>query len=223
LKGTFEARSDYEVVGEASNGFDAVELAQRLQPDLVLLDLSLPGLGGLAVLRLLGQQMPDIRKVVITSSEDESDILEAVQAGANGYVLKTASVESLMEQLKDVATGGVAMTEQVTQRLMHALTKQQTASALDERQLHQSLKPQDVEILDLVAQGMTNREIAQILTMSEHTVRAHVRGLMHKLNVENRTQLAVYNTRASMGWGRGHHEEDTDTFEEARSRDPHVR
>jgi len=220
----FETRPDYDVVGEAATGSEAVELAQRLEPDLVLLDLSLPGIGGLALLRLLGQQQPNMKKIVVTASEDDADILEAVQAGANGYVLKTASVDSLMEQLKDVGTGGVAMTEQVTQKLMHALTKQQSASPLDERQLHQSLKPQDAEILDLVAQGMTNREIAEMLTMSEHTVRAHVRGLMHKLNVENRTQLAVYSTRASMGWGRLPQDDDLDILrDEARVKDPHVR
>ena len=198
LKAALDARPEYEVVAEASDGIEALELAGRLHPDIVLLDLFLPGLPTLVVMRLLGQQMPNIKKVIVTDSELESDVLEAVQAGANGYVLKSATVDMLLEQLDRVISGGVAMTEEVTRQLMHALAVH-LGSGPSTGPQPQSLSSPDVEILDLVTRGMTNREIAQVLAISEHTVRAHVRGLMQKLHVENRTQLAVYSTRVAMG------------------------
>lgn len=198
IRAVFESNPEYEVVGEAGAGAELAALVQRLQPDVVIVDSSLPGLAGTEVIRTIVQHLPQAKVVMLSDSENEADILGAVQAGASGYVLKSASSESLFSQLKSVIEGGVAMTEDITRKLMSGLSKHQNPAGTKERIAQQNLGQQDVDVLNLVAQGMTNREIADRLFMSEHTVRARVRGLIHRFNLENRTQLAVFSTEATI-------------------------
>ncbi|MCI0438036.1 MAG: response regulator transcription factor [Chloroflexi bacterium] len=183
---------EVEVVGEASNGFDAVTKARDLNADIVLMDLYMPGIDGVATTRLLKRELPNIEVIILTASDDEEDILEAIQAGARGYVLKSADHITLIRQLKQVISGGVGMSADLTTKLVTSLARRDTTIVSPNGTEHETLTEREKEVLVLIAKGATNKEIAQELFISENTVRAHVRTLMQKLQRDNRTQLAVF-------------------------------
>ena len=184
--------ADIEVVGEASNGFEAVNKAVDLEADLVLMDLYMSGLDGVAATRLIKRQLPNVEVIIVTASDEEDDLLEAIQAGARGYVIKSVDISDLVQQIRQVLIGGVGMTPELTTKLVTGLARKGSKSLNAELTKRDSLTGREKEVLGLIAQGATNKEIAASLTISENTVRAHVRTLMQKLNLDNRTQLAVY-------------------------------
>ncbi len=188
-------QQEFDVVGEASSGFEAVKKASELGADVVLMDLYMPALDGIATTRLIKRELPNVEVVILTASSDEEDLFEAIQAGARGYVLKDTNFSVLVEQLKQVIAGGVGMTDDLTAKLVTGLarrTAQGVAASVPERE---ELTSREKDVLALIARGATNKEIASELFISENTVRAHVRTLMQKLRLENRTQLAVYGVR----------------------------
>ena len=184
--------ADIEVVGEASNGFEAVNKAVDLEADLVLMDLYMSGLDGVAATRLIKRQLPNVEVIIVTASDEEDDLLEAIQAGARGYVIKSVDISDLVQQIRQVIIGGVGMTAELTTKLVTGLARKGSKSLNADLTKRDSLTGREKEVLGLIAQGATNKEIAASLTISENTVRAHVRTLMQKLNLDNRTQLAVY-------------------------------
>lgn len=181
-----------EVVGEASDGFEAMIKARDLKVDVVLTDLYMPSLDGIAMTRLLRRELPKVQVIVLTVSEDEDDLLEAIQAGARGYIVKTVDSMELIRQLKQVLTGGVAMTHDVTNRLVTGLARRGSNPLGNTRNDLEALTSREKEVLQQIAKGTSNKGIAAGLHISDNTVRAHVRTLMQKLNLSNRTQLAVY-------------------------------
>lgn len=182
-----------EVVGEASNGSYAVTKAREIRPDVVLMDLYMPGMDGIAATRLIKRELPDTQVILLTVSNEEDDIIKAVQAGARGYILKNSDAASVIQQIKQVISGKVALSEILVGKLLSGLARNDhtTASA----DAPQPITPREREVLELISQGTTNKEISTALIISENTVRAHVRSLMQKLNLYNRTQLAVYGVR----------------------------
>ena len=190
---------EFDVVGEAGNGFDAVELAHKLHPDLVLMDMFLPGLDGVAATRLIVRDMPEVKVMLLTASENDEDILEAIRAGAKGYVLKDDSTAVVIQQLRKVATGGVALSEALAGKLIGELARRPKASSSSDGPL-EDLTVREKQVLALVTKGMANKEIAAVLTISQNTARAHIRNLMQKIYVDNRTQLAVYGVREGITW-----------------------
>ena len=181
----------FEVVGEASNGFEALSKARELKPDAVLLDLYMPGLDGVRTTALIRAELPDVEVIVVTASEEEADIFEAIQAGARGYVLKSASGASMFQQIEQVLQGDTGISGDLTKKLVSEISRR--GPRVDD--CTEVLSAREGEVLVQVAQGGTNKEIATALFISENTVRAHVRTMMQKLHRVNRTQLAVYGVR----------------------------
>ena len=185
-----------EVVGEARDGFDAVSKAKELDVDAVLMDLYMPCLDGVAATCLIRRELPNVQVVLLTISNEEDDLFEAIQAGARGYVLKSVDSSELIRQLKHVLSGGIAITDDLTNRLVTGLARRGSGTISPSLTEREALTGREKEVLEQIAKGASNKEIASTLIISENTVRAHVRTLMQKLHMENRTQLAVYGVYA---------------------------
>ena len=186
-----------EVVGEASNGFEAVSQARELQPDVILMDLAMPGMDGIAATRIIKGELPNTQIILLSDSNENEDILKAVRAGARGYILKQADGASLTQQIKQVFSGKVALAEELLSKLLSGLAQDSHSSVSPS--VPQPLTQREKEVLELIAHGMTNKDIALALIISGNTVRSHVRSVMQKLELENRTQLAVYGIREGFG------------------------
>lgn len=181
----------YEVVGQAGDGSAAVEAALRLRPDIVLMDLTMPNLNGLQALRQLRAAWPEARVVMLTASDENDDLFAAVEAGACGYLLKSLDSDAFLEMLAGAEQGAAAMTRQTTSRLLQGLARRTQAAPLEP-----NLTERETELLDLLARGLTNKAIAQALSLSENTVKYHLKNILQKLNVHNRTEAAAYALRA---------------------------
>jgi DNA-binding NarL/FixJ family response regulator len=189
LIGLMHTRPDLvQVIGEANTGAEAVRLAAELRPDLILMDISMPGLDGLQAARAIRQSQPDIAVVMLTASELDVHLYEAVQLGAAGYLLKSLDAAELFELLESVAHGEAALTRALAARLLksvawHSANPGDAVDALTER---------EVEVLRLVAQGASNPQIAAALTITVNTVKVHLRNILDKLQLANRTQAATF-------------------------------
>ena len=178
LANMLNSHSAFEVVGEAGDGKKAVDLYRQLRPDVLLLDVTMPGMDGIATLRLLRAEFPAARVVMLSSSEAEEDIVQSFKAGAYGYVTKTARPADLAAAIQAVQTGNRVMGPGV-ERL---LAQQVRGSALSTREL---------EVLNLIRQGMNNPDIARILQITRHTVKAHVAAILVKLEANDRTEAVT--------------------------------
>ncbi len=189
---------DIEVVGEADSGYAALEKAEQLKPEVILLDLYMPGLDGIAATRLIKKSMPDVCVIILTVSEEEEDIMEAVYAGAQGYILKNTDPSSFIQQVKGAFTGEVALGSDMVKRLITAMRHKSKTPSNQKVDQHNTLSDREKEVLGLISKGMTNEEIAASLFISINTTRTHIRALMQKLNLDNRTQLATYAMREGL-------------------------
>ncbi len=187
--------SGVEVVGEAGDGAEALEQARRLKPDLVLMDITMPGGDGLEATRRIKAELPATRVVMVTVSDDDDDLFEAVRSGADGYLLKNMSEEDLSRTLDAVAAGEPALSPALAARVVAEFAK--PVGACDEERTA-ALTPRESDVLQLVATGATNREIAAALTLTENTVHFHVGNILAKLCLKNRAQAAVYAVRSGL-------------------------
>src|SRR5436309_4458691 len=189
------AQHGFDVVGEASDGEEAIERAERLRPDLILLDLSMPGLDGLTALPRLREAAPDCEVVVLTASGTEENLLQAIRAGAAGYLLKTEPPEKIAAFLDGVANGEAALSGSVARRLLEQVRVGNGRGSGVPDAIAGTLSAREVEVLLLLDEHLGTDEIAKRLYISEHTVRSHVKSLMRKLGVSSRRealeQLAV--------------------------------
>jgi DNA-binding NarL/FixJ family response regulator len=179
---------DFAVVGEAGDGEEAIGRARELQPDLVLLDLSMPGLGGLEALPRLRAAAPDCEVVVLTASGTEENLLAAIRAGAAGYLLKTESPERIAEFLDGVSHGEAALSGEVARRLLDRVRDGGRWDSGVPESVAQELSAREVEVLLLLDERLGTDEIAKRLFISEHTVRSHVKSLFRKLKVSSRRE-----------------------------------
>ncbi len=189
LKALLERRKDFVVVGEAASGREAVEKALDLQPDIVLMDIRLPGGSGIEACEQIVQHLPDTRVVMLTSYAEDEMLFSAIRAGASGYVLKQIGSDDLIKALEAVSRGEALLDPAVTQRVfqeVRRVVKQEEAAAFA------SLTQQEKHVLLLVSEGRTNREIAQALFLGEGTVRNYVSSILTKLGVNNRAEAAAY-------------------------------
>jgi DNA-binding NarL/FixJ family response regulator len=181
----------FDVVAQVGDGVAAVETALRLRPEVVLLDITMPRLSGLEALRQIHAQWPEAQVVMLTASDNETDLFEAVEAGARGYLLKSLNADEFVDMLSGLARGEAAMTRQTTARLLSGFSHatHPPVEALTER---------EVELLQLMVKGLPNKEIAQALSLSENTVKYHVKHILQKLGVQNRTEAAVQALRIGL-------------------------
>ncbi|MDN5345433.1 MAG: two-component system, NarL family, response regulator LiaR [Clostridia bacterium] len=173
----------FEVVGEAGDGQEAIELALELQPDIVLMDIYMPRLDGLEATRRLKALLPEIKVVILTVADDDEAFRAALEVGAEGYLLKTVEPQHLYYLLQEVARGEVPLASALTKKILPQLKAQEKGDLLS---------PREKEVLTLVARGLSNREIAGRLFISENTVKNHLRSILEKLQTKNRQQAVHY-------------------------------
>jgi DNA-binding NarL/FixJ family response regulator len=182
---------EIEVVGQASTGREAVERAQRLDPDVVLMDVRMPDLDGIGATRELVQVAPEVRVLILTTFEQDDYVFGALRAGASGFLLKRTRPEELIAAVHTVAAGDSLLSPSVTRRVIDRMA-QQPAPDLARHAGLDELTPREREVLELVARGLSNREIAAQLVVEESTVRSHVRRILAKLGLRDRVQIVIF-------------------------------
>ena len=193
LRSLLETRG-LEVVGEAVDGRQAVDMAVRLRPDMVLMDLSMPVLNGIEATRQLAERAPEVKVVVLTASMEDEDLFEALRAGAQGYLLKNLEAESFFSLLDRALAGEPALTPALSRKVLQALNR--PAPARPEPEDPDALTDREREVLELLVEGITsNRQLARRLNVSENTVKFHVRNILDKLHLHNRAQAVSHALR----------------------------
>jgi len=185
-----DAQPDFEVVGEAKDGLEAIEQAQLLHPDLVLMDIGMPNCDGLEATRRIKAKMKDTYVVMLTVSDDEGDLATAVRHGADGYLLKDLRPERLFQQLRGLMSGEAPISRTMAGKLFRQLARQSRPTV--QPAARAVLSARECEVLALVVDGCSNREIAEALGIAHNTVKNHLRSILAKLGVKNRVQAAAY-------------------------------
>jgi DNA-binding NarL/FixJ family response regulator len=190
LQTLIEEADDFEVVGTAGDGASAVSLAERENPDVILMDLLMPRLDGIEATRRIIANNPSARVLVLTTFADDQRVRDAIQAGATGYLLKDVLKDDLLRALRDTASGRPALHPEVQQHLMREVAGRTSSSR--EQAPHANLTEREVDILRLIAEGRSNKEIAAALYLTEGTIKGYVSTIFDKLGVADRTQAALY-------------------------------
>ena len=185
------ADSSIEIVGKASTGQEAVERTRRLDPDVVLMDVRMPDLDGIDATRQLTRAAPRTRVLILTTFEQDDYIFGALRAGASGFLLKRTPPEELIAAVHAVAAGDSLLSPSVTRRVIDRVAQQPTPDLADRAKVHE-LTPREREVLDLVARGLSNREIARELVVEESTIRTHVKRILMKLELRDRVQIVIF-------------------------------
>jgi two-component system, NarL family, response regulator LiaR len=180
---------EIEVIGEASDGKQAIRMAHDLNPDIVLMDLLMPVMDGIEAIAVLRHELPDIEVIALTSVLEDSSVVGAIRAGAIGYLLKDTEADDLIRSIKAAAAGQVQLSPKAAARLMREVRAPEDPDALTER---------ETEVLRLLAEGKSNKEIAYILSIGEKTVKTHVSSILSKLGVSSRTQAALHAVRIGL-------------------------
>ncbi|MGD0003958.1 MAG: response regulator transcription factor [Anaerolineaceae bacterium] len=180
---------ELEIVGEATNGLEAVNLVRKLKPDVVLMDIIMPQMDGVAATEIIRRESPEVEVVALTSVLEDASVVGAIKAGAIGYLLKDTQADELCKAIKAAAAGQVQLSPQAAARLMHEVRTPENPQTLTER---------ETDVLSLLANGKANKEIALQLHISETTVKTHVSNILTKLGVPSRTQAALYAVRIGL-------------------------
>lgn len=180
-----------EIVGQASTGREAVQRARRLAPDVVLMDVRMPDLDGIAATRELAGSAPDSRVLILTTFERDDYIFGALRAGASGFLLKRTRPEELLAAVHTIAAGDSLLSPSVTRRVIDRMAQQPTPDLADHAKLRE-LTPRERQVLELIARGLSNREIAAALTVEHSTVRTHVKRILMKLGLRDRVQAVMF-------------------------------
>jgi len=184
LVAVLATQPDFDILGEAADGEQTVRLAQSLEPDVILLDLEMPGTDGVAALRELHNTGANVKTLVFTAYDNDERILGALRAGARGYLLKGASRRELFSAIRTVYAGGSTLEPAVTEKLLQHVSNEDGPQP-------ESPTPREMEVLDLLSKGLPNKEIASRLYITERTVKFHVSSLLHKLGATNRTEAVT--------------------------------
>jgi NarL family two-component system response regulator LiaR len=188
VKALIETEEGLEVIGEAADGREAVTKASGLEPDLVLMDLVMPEMDGVEATRRITEERNDLEILILTSFSEEERIIQAIKAGASGYLIKDASPDELVSAIKDTYRGESTLDPKVAGTVLRSMQKEKDKPG-------EELTDREIEVLELIAEGLPNDDIANELYISERTVRSHVSNILGKLNLENRTQAALYAVR----------------------------
>ena len=193
-----DSQPDFEVVGEAGDGLEVIVKAQELKPDLILMDIAMPGCDGLEATQQIKAELPQTTIVVLTVQDENEKLFEAIKSGAQGYILKSIRSNQLVEMLRGAMRGEAAITPNLGGRMLEEFRRlsQQARHAPDEETI--ILTQREQEVLSLVAEGATDKEIAQALSLSIHTVKSHMRNILSKLHLSHRHEAAVYALREGL-------------------------
>ena len=197
VQAVLATRSDMEVVGEASDGLEAVALARETMPDVILMDITMPGCDGLEATRRVKRELPYVKVFMLTVSEDSQDLFEAMKSGAEGYLTKDLKAHQLFDVLDGVARGEAAFSGVIAAKILREFEKT-SGGTHGELEATEPLTEREREVLQLVVEGKSNQEIAQGLVISESTVKNHLRNILGKLHLRNRIQAAVYAVRQGL-------------------------
>ncbi|MFL7840296.1 MAG: response regulator [Candidatus Promineifilaceae bacterium] len=196
LQNLLTTQPDLEIIGEAKDGQEAIEMASDLQPDVILMDLRMPGTNGIEATRRIRRTSPHIHILVLTVFEDDTSVFPAIRAGASGYLLKNTDQDELLRAVRTVAEGGAIFSPSIAQRVLGYLNAPATAVP-DE--LFDELTAREREILELIAQGKTNSEIASILSLSPKTVSNYISNVLLKVHATDRAKLMLMALEAGLG------------------------
>ncbi len=189
-----EAEEDMAVVGEAASGREAVEMARSLMPDVILMDIQMPEMDGIAATHLLHREMPHLGIVFITMFESDEFVFQGLQAGGRGYILKDADPETMLRAIRAVAKGESLLGSTIAQRMIRQLSTVDSAKST----LGDDLTQREVEVLKLIAEGLSNKQIGQQLAISEKTVKNHINNILSKLHLYDRTQATLFAIRSGI-------------------------
>ena len=195
LKAMLAAESDFDIVGDAANAEQAFELIQHLHPDVILLDVRLPEVSGIEVCRTVTERYPEIAVIILTTYTDENLVAQSIQAGARGFIVKDIERFDLKRSIRAVARGEAAIDPKAAVAVLAQLRR---APQVKQEPSPESLSPQQIVILRMVAQGLSSREIASQLYLSENTVKGYVQEILHRLSVKNRTEAVM--VAVKQGW-----------------------
>ncbi len=183
-----------EIAGTAGNGREALEKARALKPDIILMDIKMPGLSGLDALKLIKAEMPDIKVVMLTTSEEDEDLFNAVKCGASGYLLKNTNAKELVGILSDIEKGEASFTPELAAKLLKEFRSRDTGKTMQ----NEELTMRQLEVLELVAKGIIYKEVGEKLGLSERTVKYHMAKILEQLHLENRAQVIAYAARIGL-------------------------
>ncbi len=192
VKALLSRQPEFDVIGEAADGLEGLKRAKQLRPDIVLLDLDMPGINGRETLKMLLEEVPQVQVLMLTVSENAEDLLECLKAGARGYLLKNIETDYFVDSIRRAARGEPVIAPRMTGKLIAGLqtaAREAPAPAVGERE---KFSPREREILVLLARGASNKEMARELSLAESTVKIHVQNILRKLNLTSRVQAAVY-------------------------------
>jgi DNA-binding NarL/FixJ family response regulator len=189
---------DFEVVGEAEDGLQAVQMARELMPDVILMDISMPRLDGIEATRRIKAEIPYVRIIILTVSEGEGSLFDAIKGGAQGYLLKRIQPQALFGTLRGVIQGEAPMSRVMAARLLAEFARQARPDAAGPARAA-ALSAREREVLEQLAKGRSNKEIASALGIAENTVKNHLKNILEKLHLENRVQAAMYAVRQGLG------------------------
>lgn len=197
IKAELSAHPDFEVVGEANDGLDAVVMALETKPDVILLDMSMPRSNGIEALTTIKDEMPDIQVIMLTVHTDDKHLFEAIKRGANGYLTKNLKPADLLDMLRKAKRREAAINGMLAARILNEF-RNPAKSDVTLRNNEDALTEREMDVLELVVQGKTNAEIAEVLVVSEHTVKMHLANILSKLHLQNRVQVAVHAVRKGL-------------------------
>ena len=197
LAGLIRSQSDLLVVGQAGDGLEALTLARDLQPDLIVMDIKMPVCDGLEATRLLRGALPDVRILILTVHDEDEKLLEAVKSGANGYLLKNISSAEFLDGVRSALAGDAVLPPRLASRLLQEFARLSVQAAAQPAATWADLTQREVEVLNLLATGATDKQIAARLSLSPHTVKSHVRSILSKLHAVNRRDAVRLASRPS--------------------------
>ena len=193
-----ESEPDIDVVGEANDGHEVVDMAQKTMPDLVLMDVRMPGRGGIDAAQAIKDAVPHTKILMLTISDEEEDLYDAIKAGASGYLLKEISIEEVADSIRQVHAGQSLISPSMASKLLTEFAAMARKDEEKQQMPTPRLTDREMEVLTLVAQGLNNRDIAKELFISENTVKNHVRNILEKLHLHSRMEAVVYAVREKL-------------------------
>lgn len=191
LKMIIEQDEEFQIVSEASNGIEALEILEKIHIDLILMDIRMPKMNGIEATKKIKLRFPQIKILILTTFDDDEYAYQTLKDGAMGFILKSSEPEKLLASIRSVLEGGLVIQEDVAAKLMPKLLQQQPFISQSDDQ-HQALSERELEIVKLVGEGKTNKEIASLLFLSVGTVKNHITHILQELELRDRTQIAIY-------------------------------